>query len=83
VADRAAPGERRTPSARLIVAAILIILVVWFALVNSQRVTVDFILFERESRLIYVILGSAILGAIAGALLRRHRRRERRQERRD
>jgi uncharacterized integral membrane protein len=83
VADGSAPSERRTPSARLIVAAILIILVVWFALVNSQRVTIDFILFERRARLIYVILGSAALGMLAGALLRRHRRRERRHDRRD
>ncbi len=66
------------PSARLIIAGIVIVLVLWFALVNSQRVTIDFIIFERRARLIYVILGSAVLGAIAGALLR-HRRRERRR----
>jgi uncharacterized integral membrane protein len=78
MADRPQPAESRMPSARLIIAGIVIILVVWFALVNSQRVTIDFILFERRARLIYVILGAAILGAIAGALLR-HRRRERRR----
>jgi uncharacterized integral membrane protein len=67
------------PSARLIIAGIVIVLVLWFALVNSQRVTIDFIIFERRARLIYVILGSAVLGAIAGALLRRHRRERRRE----
>ncbi len=68
------------PSARLIIAGIVIVLVLWFALVNSQRVTIDFIIFERRARLIYVILGSAVLGAIAGALLRRHRRERRRED---
>ncbi len=74
---------RQAPPIRLIVGGLLAVLVVWFALVNRQRVKIDFILFERESRLIYIILGAAIVGAIAGALLRRHRRRERRRERRD
>ncbi|MGH8984955.1 MAG: lipopolysaccharide assembly protein LapA domain-containing protein [Acidimicrobiia bacterium] len=78
--DRPAPAESRMPSARLIIAGIVIVLVLWFALVNSQRVTIDFIIFERRARLIYVILGSAVLGAIAGALLRRHRRERRRED---
>ncbi|MGH9031007.1 MAG: lipopolysaccharide assembly protein LapA domain-containing protein [Acidimicrobiia bacterium] len=78
MADRTPPAQSRMPSARLIIAGIVIVLVLWFALVNSQRVTIDFIIFERRARLIYVILGSAVLGAIAGALLR-HRRRERRR----
>jgi len=70
---------RQAPPIRLIVGGLIAVLVVWFALVNSQRVEIDFILFERESRLIYIILGSAILGAIAGVLMRRHRQRERRR----
>ena len=45
-----------------------------FALFNRDRVTVDWVIFERRSRLIYVIIASALLGALADRLLqRRHR----------
>lgn len=74
------PRQRQLPPARLVVAAIAGVLVLWFALVNRQRVTVHYIIAERESRLIFVILGSALLGALAGALLRRARRREHRHD---
>jgi uncharacterized integral membrane protein len=77
------PRSRQRPSAGLIGGGLVAILVLWFALVNRQRVKIDFILFERDARLIYIILGSAILGAIAGVLVRHHRRRERRRDRRD
>jgi uncharacterized integral membrane protein len=59
---------------RLIVILVVVALVLWFAFANSQRVTVDFIVAERRSRLIFVILGSAVLGAITGALVLHHRR---------
>ena len=59
---------------RLVIAAVIVIVVLVFALVNRERVTVDWILFERRSRLIYVIIGSALLGALADRLLqRRHK----------
>jgi uncharacterized integral membrane protein len=76
--ERPRPRQRRMPPPRLVVGAIAAALVLWFALVNTRRVKIDYILVERESRLIFVILGSALLGALAGALLRRARRRERR-----
>jgi uncharacterized integral membrane protein len=60
---------------RLAIAGICAILILLFAFQNRGEVNVDYLFFERESRLIYVILGSAILGAIAGALFRRSRRR--------
>ncbi|MGQ0803093.1 MAG: lipopolysaccharide assembly protein LapA domain-containing protein [Actinomycetota bacterium] len=71
---RPSPQKRQLPPARLMVAGIAGVLVLWFAIVNSQRVKVDYIIAERESRLIFVILGSALLGALAGALVRRARR---------
>ena len=61
-------------TARLVVLGIAVILLVWFALANSARVEVDFIIFDRDARLIYVIIVSAVLGAIIGALVRRSRR---------
>jgi LPXTG-motif cell wall-anchored protein len=77
--ERQAPRTRKMPPPRIIAAAVIGVLLLWFAIVNRQRVKIDFILFERESRLIYIIIGAAVLGAIAGALLRR--RREHRRER--
>ena len=74
---RPSPARPNRPPIRLIVAALAGVLVIWFALVNRQRVNIDYIIFERESRLIFVILGSALLGALAGALLRRVRQRDR------
>jgi uncharacterized integral membrane protein len=74
------PRQRQLPPPRLIVGAIAGALVLWFALVNTRRVKIDYIIVERESRLIFVILGSALLGALAGALLRRARRRERHRD---
>jgi LPXTG-motif cell wall-anchored protein len=77
--ERRPTRTRQMPPVRLIVAGIIGVLLLWFAIVNRQRVKIDFILFERESRLIYIIIGAAVLGAVAGALLRR--RREHRRER--
>ncbi|HEX6312209.1 MAG TPA: lipopolysaccharide assembly protein LapA domain-containing protein [Acidimicrobiia bacterium] len=74
---------RQLPPARIIVAAIIGVLLLWFAIINRQRVEIDFIVFERDARLIYIIIGSAVLGAIAGALLRRRRERRERRRNRD
>jgi uncharacterized integral membrane protein len=71
-------AARRVPPPRLIAAAVITALVLVFAFQNSRRVKIDYIVIERESRLIFIILGSAVLGAIAGALVRRARRRRER-----
>lgn len=60
---------------RLVVAAVIVAAVVWFAFANSQRVEVDFLLFTRDSRLVYVIIGAAVLGAVADRLVIHRRRR--------
>jgi uncharacterized integral membrane protein len=70
-----ARAQRRVPPPRLIAAAVITALLLVFAFQNSRRVEIDYIVFERESRLIFIIIGSALLGAIAGALIRRARRR--------
>jgi uncharacterized integral membrane protein len=71
-------GLSRETLTRLIVALVIVVLVLWFALANSQRVEVDYLVGSRDSRLVYVIVGSAILGAIADRLLQFARRRRRR-----
>jgi len=57
------------------VALIAVILVVLFMFMNTGRVNVDYVIFSRQSRLIYVILVAFILGVIAGQVLRRRRKR--------
>jgi len=49
--------------------------VILFALFNRDRVEVDWVLFDRNSRLIYVILVSAALGALGDRLVQRRSRR--------
>lgn len=71
---RGARNARDLP-VRWIVGAVIAILVIWWAFANSQRVEVDYLLFSRDSRLVYVILGAAILGAIADRLWTWRRRR--------
>ena len=53
----------------------VIVLIVAFALDNSQRVVVDYLFTTREPRLIWVIIGAALLGAVADRLLVRRRQR--------
>ena len=60
--------------ARYVVAAVLAVYVILFALFNRDRVEVDWVLFERNSRLIYVVIVSAVLGALADRLIQRRRR---------
>ena len=82
--DRPAPKPaNRRHQVRLAIAGICAVLVLLFAFQNRDPVNVDYLFFDRESRLIYVILGSAILGAIAGSLFRRTRRRGDRRDRDD
>ncbi|MGZ4133195.1 MAG: hypothetical protein ACXVWF_09120 [Actinomycetota bacterium] len=71
------PGRRRLPVARLVAAAAVIVVVLWFGFANGQRVRVDYLVTERRSRLIYVILASAVLGALADRLLQWRYGRER------
>jgi uncharacterized integral membrane protein len=59
---------------RYVLAAVIAIYVILFAAFNFDRVKVDWVLFERDSRLIYVIIISALLGALADRLIQRRRR---------
>ena len=70
-------STRRTASrlrTQVMLSFLVIALVIGFALENSQPVTVDYLYATRDSRLAYVIFGSAMLGALADRLLVRRRR---------
>jgi uncharacterized integral membrane protein len=59
----------------LIVAAVIVVLVLVFALQNSESTEIRFLFFTFDSPLIFVIIGAALLGATAGAILRYRRGR--------
>jgi uncharacterized integral membrane protein len=49
-----------------VVIAVLALLLVVFALLNTQEVRVDFIFRDTRMPLIFVIVGSAVLGFLIG-----------------
>jgi uncharacterized integral membrane protein len=77
MADEPRQRPGRDNQTRLIVALIVTVLLVIFALQNTETARVRFLFFEWDGRVIYVIIVSAIAGAIAGWLLQRARRRRR------
>lgn len=77
--DRIATGRRSNREiARIVGAAVALVLLVAFVIDNSQTVKVGFVFTSREVSLIWVILISAVLGAVVDRLviLLRARRRE-------
>jgi uncharacterized integral membrane protein len=71
------PRRSVSPSqwVRYLLAVLVVVYVIAFMFLNTDRVSVDYVFFSRHSRLIYVILVSAVLGALAASLVKRWRRR--------
>lgn len=66
---------------RLSLSGIALLLLVAFAIANSNKVEVSLVVWSGEIRLIFVIIGSAILGAIAFGIVRSLLSRRRRMRR--
>ncbi|MGE5460012.1 MAG: lipopolysaccharide assembly protein LapA domain-containing protein [Solirubrobacterales bacterium] len=64
-------------SAKRIVAGIVILVLVVFAIANFQRVEVNFLLFTTRARVVTVIVVAALLGFVAGWFVGRPSRAER------
>jgi uncharacterized integral membrane protein len=62
---------RRARVAKASVIAVIVILLIIFVIRNSDPVEVDFIFLAREPRMIWVLVVTALLGAIVGYLLGR------------
>jgi uncharacterized integral membrane protein len=56
---------------QLLVGIVATALATAFALSNSQHVTVDWLVTSSDSRLIYVIVASALVGGVVGFALAR------------
>ena len=77
MAEQRPDTRKERPSlGRYVLAAVVVVYVILFAFMNAHRVEVDWVLFERDSRLIYVIVVSALLGALADRLVQRRGRKE-------
>ena len=74
-----APSDRVPARARLsgkdIAAAVLAAIGIAFAALNSQEVTVHWLVTTTTAPLVVVILVSGVLGAATAALVRRRRRK--------
>jgi uncharacterized integral membrane protein len=66
---------RRSPVevVKLVASGVVLLALVLFAVVNSDEVQVDYLVGNAGVPLIFVILGSAVAGALVAALIR-HRR---------
>ena len=80
--DRPEALPRGGVQTKWIVAAVGAIVLLVFALQNSERVDVDFLVFDAQVRVVVVILVSAAHGVIVGWLVGRPSRGERKVMRR-
>jgi uncharacterized integral membrane protein len=75
------PGPETVPRSgirpRWIVAGVAAVLLLIFAIQNSERVDVDFLVFDAQVRVVAVIVVSAALGFVVGWLLGRPSRAQR------
>lgn len=62
-----------TPTARNILSAVLILLLVVFVLQNLEEVRIDFLVFTVETSMLVAMLICALLGAAAALLFTRQR----------
>jgi uncharacterized integral membrane protein len=67
-------GRDQRATARIIAIVVLLALLVAFVVDNTRRVTVGFVFFDRETRLIFVFIATAAIGALLDRLWLRHRR---------
>ena len=69
-------SEGFRPSGRQIVAAILIVIVLVFAIANLEDAKIDFVFGDITLPLFFVIVGSGLIGAAIGASVSRRRHRD-------
>jgi uncharacterized integral membrane protein len=73
-------GRDRRRDVRLVLTGVVAVLLVWFALVNLQKVTIHFWVATATAPVIAVIVISVALGAAATLLVSRLARRHRPEE---
>jgi len=72
IESSAAPA-RNKPSPKTITAAVLVVLIVLFAVANSQTATIHWIVTTTQTPMIVVIAGCGLVGFVAGWMFARRR----------
>jgi uncharacterized integral membrane protein len=74
-----AADQNGRDTAKIVAIVVIAIVLVVFVLANTRRVRIDFVVGDLRIPLIFVLVGTAILGAILDRLFTawRHRRRDR------
>lgn len=72
---RASEGRDRAHDARMVSIGVVVVLLVWFALINTESVDIHFWIFSTRAPVIVVVVIAGLLGALIGALVARRRRR--------
>ncbi len=67
------PARSVAETLKLVLVAILALALILFGVTNADDVSVDLLVTTTDLPLIFVILGSAVAGALIAALLRRRR----------
>lgn len=71
-----ATGGGSRISGQTIGIAIIVLVLLAFVLANLETVPIDFLLFDVNIALIWVLVGTALLGAAAGFLFGRRSRKD-------
>jgi len=77
MADDHKPGPsnpERRETARVIGALVLLGLLIAFVVANTRSVKVGFVFFDHRTRIIYVLIVTALVGVVLDRLWQRHRR---------
>jgi uncharacterized integral membrane protein len=72
IESSAAPASGK-PSPKMITAAVLVVLIVLFAVANSQTVTIHWVVTTTQTPMIIVIAGCGFVGFAAGWIFARRR----------
>ena len=69
-------GGKSRINGQLIGTVAIVVLLLAFVLSNRDEVNIDFLVFDIDVALIWVLVGTAVLGAAAGFLLGRRSRKD-------
>jgi uncharacterized integral membrane protein len=67
-------GRNNRETARIVAGVVLLALLVAFVLKNTNDVKVSFVFFDHETRMIYVLIVTTLVGVVLDRLWQRHRR---------
>lgn len=69
------PTNDRRETTRIVAALILLALLIAFVVDNTDKVKIGFVFFDHETRMIYVLIVTALAGVLLDRLWQRRRHR--------